>query len=91
MKHSFRGKFLVRKSKTKNNEEVVVICGVFYPKDLKIKLNSKDEMWVADIEIKDGGIRFEECNTTSTGARSPEEFLEGESQKPQDWNKKSNL
>jgi hypothetical protein len=90
MSYLFRGKFLVRKSKLVNGEDVIIFCGLALPaSDQNLVLNSKDEMWVCDIEVKSGGVRFEEFGTT--GAGSPEDFLSGMFQSQNEWKKKSEL
>jgi hypothetical protein len=80
-----RGKCLVRKSKTTDGKDVIMLCGSFFPKT-EIEITD-DEMWVCDI-IVSGGIRFSEPNDYSL---SPEDFLSGHGQQPQYWKKRSEL
>lgn len=86
---TFKGKFLVRRSALSNKEPVVIICGVFKTNFDSNILNDDDEMWVAELEVKEGGLRFH--NRVSTRQFSPEDFLEGEHQAPSYWQNKDQL
>lgn len=89
MRKSFKGKFLVRRNTLGDGTPVVILCGVFYPNfDIK-QLNSDDEMWVADLEVKDGGVRFHE--KVDSHSFSPDDFLEGEHQNSDCWKNKEQL
>jgi hypothetical protein len=89
MRKSFKGKFLVRKSTLTNGTPVVILCGSFYPNFDTETLNDDDEMWVAELEVKDGGIRFHE--KLGGSQVSPEDFLIGEYQSPDSWKNKEQL
>ena len=90
MDRILRGKYLVRKSKLDNGKEVVTLTGVFYPTNFDINsLNDDDEMWVSDIIVSSGGIRF--TNPISTDGGSPEDFIDGNNQLPTDWKTKGHL
>lgn len=85
-----RGKYLVRKSKLKSGEDVVIICGVFYPQNFNIdEIKNNDEMWVSDIQVSDGGIRF--TDPTGIDGGSPENFLSGINQSHFNWKTKGSL
>lgn len=90
MEKILRGKYLVRKAKLENNkEEVVIICGVFYPTNFNIKdINDKDEMWVSDIMVSSDGVRFTD---SINGGYSIEDFINGTSQSSSDWKTKGRL
>ena len=89
---TFRGKYLIRKAKTSDGTPVVVLCGIFVPlEDIDWeKLQDSDEMWVSDLIVGEGGLRFTEP-INKTGAPSPEDFLSGEGTSPRFWGKKENL
>lgn len=84
-----RGKYLVRKGTLANGEKVLTLTGVFHPNFSLDEIKDNDEMWVSDIIIN-GGIKFTDPVNFS-GACSPEEFLLGEYQSPEDWKTKSEL
>jgi hypothetical protein len=91
MERKLIGKFLVRRATNNEGKEVLVLCGSFYPKNFKAnEIDSGDEMWVADITIHDGGARFSKVQE-GVDAGSPEEFLEGRNQRPEDWKSKEEL
>lgn len=89
---TFRGKYLVRKTKMNNGTPVVVLCGIFIPlEEINFdKLSDSDEMWVSDLIVGEGGLRFTEP-VTKDGAPSPEDFLSGEGTSPRFWRKKEKL
>lgn len=89
MKRQLRGKCLVRKSTLTNGEEVLTICGNFYPNFNINEIKDNDEMWVCDMTIEDGGLRF--TNPTSIDGGSPENFLNGDNNLPKHWNTKEKL
>lgn len=79
-----RGKFLVRKGTTHDGDEILVIAGVFHPRNFSLdEIKNNDEMWVADLIVA-GGWKFTDPSTYS-GVGSVEEFLEGNFQRPEDW------
>lgn len=89
MDREIRGRCLVRKSKLDNGEEVLILCGAFYPQNFDINtIHDGDEMWVLDITINSGGLRFIGSKNVSI---SPEDFLVGEGQMVSNWNKKEKL
>ncbi len=77
-----KGKYLIRKSKTKKGQKVITITGVFYPDEDFPELHENDEMWVSVININGEVKRFKDLRH---GYVSPEEFLEGRGMKPEDW------
>ncbi len=84
-----KGKFLVRKAKMENGEERLILAGTFIPNFNISEIKSNDEMWVAELKILEGGLRFTNPYTTDGG--SPEDFLCGNNQSPKCWKNKSNL
>lgn len=88
---TLRGKYLVRKSKlVRDGTPVLILTGVFYPTNFDIdSVKDNDEMWVSDLEVRDGGIRFTEPYGRDGG--SPEDFLEGEMMSSKCWKTKSKL
>ena len=85
-----RGKFLVRKSKLANGKEVVTLSGVFYPQNFNVdEIKDNDEMWVSDITVSGGGLRFTDPIGTDGG--SPEDFISGVNQSPSEWKTKGLL
>lgn len=90
MERILRGKYLVRKSKLKNGDEVITLSGVFYPQNFNVaEIKDNDEMWVSDIIISSGGIRF--TDPVGIDGGSPEEFISGENQLPSYWKTKGSL
>ena len=90
MERILRGKYLVRKSKLKNGTEVVILFGVFHPQNFNVnEIKDNDEMWVSDLRVLDGGIRFSDPFGTDGG--SPEDFIAGVNQSPRDWKTKDYL
>jgi len=89
MAKTFRGKFLVRiASSQETMKKRVVLCGVFIPNFDINEINDSDEMWVGDLIVGSGGIRF---TGKDTGGPSPEEFLEGAFMSPSDWKNREQL
>ena len=85
------GKFMVRKSKTQNGELCLILCGAFHPQNFELnEIKDNDEMWVANIEILPGGLKFTNPKTNN-GLRSPEDFLEGEGMSSDFWKTKEEL
>jgi len=86
-----RGKYLVRKSKLENGQDVVTISGVFYPQNFDIsEIKDNDEMWISDIIVSSGGgIRF--TDPVGIDGGSPEDFISGINQSPSNWKTKSSL
>jgi hypothetical protein len=90
MEKILRGKYLVRKSKLSDGQDVLTISGVFYPQNFNIdEVKDNDEMWVSDIIISSGGIRFTDPIGLDGG--SPEDFISGNNQSPSCWNTKGVL
>ena len=90
MEKILRGKYLVRKSKLENGTEVVTLTGTFHPQNFNIsEINDNDEMWVSDIIVSPGGLRFTDPIGTDGG--SPEDFLAGDMQSPRNWKTKGSL
>ena len=90
MERILRGKYLVRKAKLENGSEVITLSGVFYPQNFKVdEIKDNDEMWVSDIIISSGGIRFTDPIDTDGG--SPEDFISGMNQSPDNWKTKGSL
>lgn len=90
MEKVLRGKCLVRKSKLGNGDGVVILTGVFYPQNFNTdEIKNNDEMWVSDIIIPSGGLRFTDPHGIDGG--SPEDFLCGNNQSPRDWKNQGNL
>jgi len=59
MEKILRGKYLVRKSKLENGIDVIILSGVFYPQNFNANsIKDNDEMWVSDIIVSSGGIKF---------------------------------
>jgi hypothetical protein len=91
MEKILRGKYLVRKSKTDKGEDVLTLTGVFYPQNFELdEISDGDEMWVSEIHIPNGGIKFTHSLTGVDGG-SPEDFLEGINQSPLCWKNKELL
>lgn len=90
MERILRGKYLVRKAKLENGSEVITLSGVFYPQNFKVdEIKDNDEMWVSDIIISSGGIRFTDPIDIDGG--SPEDFISGMNQLPDNWKTKGSL
>lgn len=89
VERNLKGKFLVRRSTTAG-KPCLIIAGVFFPEFDINSIETSDEMWVAEITVHSGGIRFYDNNEKSAGY-SIEEFLEGRNMSSQDWNKKETL
>lgn len=84
------GKYLVRKSKTTDGKPILIVCGTFLvSSELYNGINDNDEMWVSEITVGEGGIRF--IDPIGTDGGSPEDFLEGAMQSPRNWKKKLKL
>lgn len=91
MERILRGKYLVRKSKLENGTYAVVLAGVFHPQNFNVdEIEDSDEMWVSDIIVSSGGIRFTKPTSGIDGG-SPEDFISGEKQAPSSWKNKSTL
>jgi len=86
MNKTIVGKCLVRKGVLNDGEQVLILCGVFFPKDLDLDdIADTEEMWVAPITIHSGGIR---CTDIKEHCKhpSPEDFLTGRGMNLGDWN-----
>lgn len=83
MERMLRGKYLVRKSTLENGEKVLTLTGVFRPNFDIDEVKDNDEMWVSDIIVCSGGIRFTDPIGIDGG--SPEDFLDGDNQSPRNW------
>lgn len=90
MEKILKGKYLVRKSKLSNGQDVLTISGVFHPQNFNIdEVKDNDEMWVSEIIISSGGIRFTDPIGVDGG--SPEDFISGNNQSPSCWGTKGVL
>lgn len=90
MERILRGKYLVRKSKLENGKEVIILAGVFHPLNFNVEdIKNNDEMWVSDIIVSSGGLRFTDPIGVDGG--SPEDFISGVNQSPLNWENKNNL
>lgn len=91
MEKVLRGKYLVRKAKlTESNNDVLIITGIFFPTNFDInEIKDNDEMWVSDLLVMPGGIKFTDPKGKDGG--SPEDFLEGEMTSPSCWKNKKEL
>lgn len=90
MERILRGKYLVRKAKLENGTEIITLTGVFHPTNFDISsINDNDEMWISDIIVSSGGLRFTDPYGNDGG--SPEDFISGLYQSPSEWKTKSSL
>lgn len=90
MERILRGKYLVRKSKLENGTEVLILSGVFRPQNFNVnEIKDNDEMWVSDIIVSSGGIKFTDPIGSDGG--SPEDFISGSNQSPSYWKTKESL
>jgi hypothetical protein len=90
MERILRGKYLVRKSKLENGTEVITLSGVFHPQNFNVnEIKDNDEMWVSDIIVSSGGIKFTDPIGSDGG--SPEDFISGSNQSPSYWKTKESL
>ena len=90
MERKLKGKFLVRRSTTTNGTPCLTIVGMFFPEFDINSIEASDEMWVSEITVHSGGVRFFDIKEKSA-PYSPEEFLEGRNMSSEDWNKKEIL
>ena len=82
-----RGKYLVKRAVLKDGSEVVILSGIFRPINFSINdIKEDDEMWVSDLEVLSGGIRFTDPHSVDGG--SLEDFISGNNQSPKDWKNK---
>jgi len=90
MDRILRGKYLVRRAKLTNGVDVITLAGIFYPQNFDIEtIKDDDEMWVSDIIVSSGGLRF--TDPVGTDAGSLEDFVEGSNQSPLNWGTKGSL
>jgi hypothetical protein len=90
MERILRGKYLVRKSKLENGTVVITLSGVFYAQNFDVnEIKDNDEMWVSDIIVSSGGLRFTDPIGVDGG--SPEDFISGDNQSPGSWKTKTSL
>jgi hypothetical protein len=82
------GKYLVRRSKTDDGKDVVILTGVFQPQNFSIDEIDGDEMWVTNITVQTGGLRFTKPTRLSV---SPEDFISGEGQSISEWKHKEKI
>lgn len=68
----FKGKLLLRRSKTESGKPVLIICGVVEPNVPVEKFDDRDEMWAVHLLALD----HVEFLNTSQHQFSPEDFLE---------------
>jgi len=81
---NIRGKFLVKKNILQDGKPCLIITGICIPKNFDIdSISDGDEMWVCDLMVLDGGLRFE--GAMGGHGPSPEDFLSGEGQKESSW------
>ena len=81
------GKYLVKRAVLKDGSEVVILSGIFRPINFSINdIKEDDEMWVSDLEVLSGGIRFTDPHSVDGG--SLEDFISGNNQSPKDWKNK---
>ena len=91
MEKILRGKYLLRKGTSPTGEQFVTLTGVFKPMNFSLdEIKDNDEMWVSDLVVGPGGIRFHEP-INGREQCSPEDFLEGQGQLPRDWKKREPL
>ena len=81
---NFKGKMLVRKSKLANGQQVIILCGSFYPSEPLSNFDDADEMWAVELEVKDV-IKFTGFKENNIQAASPQGFLGGVGQSPKEW------
>lgn len=90
MERILRGKYLVRKSKLQNGDEVITLSGVFHPQNFNVdEIKDNDEMWVSDIIVSTGGIKF--TDPIGIDGSSPEDFISGVNQSTLNWKTKGSL
>ncbi len=87
MEKQLIGKMLIRvkdlKVPLKNGaNKTLTLTGMFIPQNFNIDEIEGDEMWVAEVVIKQGGKRYTSPKNNNT---SPEDFLSGEGTKNSDW------
>lgn len=83
---TFRGKFLLRNSKTASGKDCIVMVGVCFPNKDTDKIEDTDEMWVGDISFIGDGIKFKKSEISFN--QSPEDWLNGEGMSPNSWGEK---
>jgi len=89
MDRIIRGKYLVKKNELNDGTKVITLTGVFHPQNFNVDdIKDDDEMWVSDLIIS-GGLRF--IDPIGTDGGSPEDFLSGNNQSPQNWKTKESL
>jgi len=88
-----RGKYLVRKTKTKDGSQRLIITGVFIPNFDIDTIEDGDEVWISDLKVLEGGIKLKsgENKISPTYNKSPEDFLEGNGMDAKSWNIKEAL
>lgn len=86
-----RGKFLIRKTKLDSGKSALIVTGAAFVNSDNFydTIDDNDEMWVCDLTLLPGGIRF--SNRVDIKAGSPEDFLMGQSQSPSAWKKRTDL
>jgi hypothetical protein len=88
MEKTLIGKYLVRKSKTEEGDEAIIITGVFQPQNFSMDEIDGDEMWVSNLTVLSGGLRFTKPTRLTI---SPEDFLSGEGQSISEWKHKEKM
>lgn len=91
MEKILRGKYLVRRATLEETgQKVLIITGIFHPQNFDVDdVKSNDEMWVSDLIVAPGGIRFSDPLGSDGG--SPEDFLNGDAQSPRSWKTRESL
>jgi len=85
---TFTGKFLIRRSRTDDGKQILLIAGSAFPDCSVEEFDDRDEMWGAKLMVIDS-VRF--VNTKNM-MFSPEDFLENSSGEAstQNWTRKGN-
>jgi len=68
----FRGKCLVRRAKSNDGKEVLLICGIFVPTEDIENYDVGDEVWIADFAL----MGYKKNTFPKDYPLSPEDFLE---------------
>ena len=73
---TFVGKFLIRRSKTKDGKEVFVVCGAALPDFPISEISDRDEVWCARLMAVDIQKYVRKCPESNGYRGSPEDWLE---------------
>ncbi len=82
-----RGKFLIRRAKTKNGKECLVVTGIAIPNIPLDNIDPNDEMWATNMVVSGGRRYFGK----DVGSFSPEDFLEGDYLMTEHWDQSKPL